>query len=163
MPRWISKTCGSRRGTDWSGCPVTDVTSTVSGGTVNGGFASRGDKEEQRVLNSSTTTDQVQNSDMIEPIHPGAVLMEDFIEGRGIPQHKVAQHKGAVAIGVPPRRINGIVHGKRGITADTAIRLARYFGTSEESWMNLQSNCELRKGHQALGDRLAEIEPLVTA
>ncbi len=115
------------------------------------------------MLNSSTTTDQVQNSDMIEPIHPGAVLMEDFIEGCGIPQHKVAQHKVAVAIGVPPRRINGIVHGKRGITADTAIRLARYFGTSEESWMNLQSNCELRMGHQALGDRLAEIEPLATA
>lgn len=108
--------------------------------------------------NSSTTTDQVQDADMIEPIHPGEILMEDFIEGFGITQHKVA-----VAIGVPPRRINEIVHGKRGITADTAIRLARYFGTSEEFWMNLQSNYELRIGHQALGDRLADIEPLATA
>ena len=108
--------------------------------------------------NSATTTDQVQDADMIEPIHPGEILMEDFIEGFGITQHKVA-----VAIGVPPRRINEIVHGKRGITADTAIRLARYFGTSEEFWMNLQSNYELRIGHQALGDRLADIEPLATA
>ena len=95
---------------------------------------------------------------MIEPIHPGEILMEDFIQGFGITQHKVA-----VAIGVPPRRINEIVHGKRGISADTAIRLARYFGTSEEFWMNLRSNYELRIGHQALGDRLADIEPLATA
>ena len=65
--------------------------------------------------------------------------MEDFIQGFGITQHKVA-----VSIGVPPRRINEIVHDKRGITADMAIRLARYFGTSEEFWMNLQSNYELR-------------------
>ena len=95
---------------------------------------------------------------MIEPIHPGEILIEDFIQGFGITQHKVA-----VAIGVPPRRINEIVHGKRGISADTAIRLARYFGTSEEFWMNLRSNDELRIGHQALGDRLADIEPLATA
>ncbi|MDN6397312.1 HigA family addiction module antitoxin, partial [Corynebacterium sp.] len=83
---------------------------------------------------------------MIEPIHPGEILMGDFIQGFGITQHKVA-----VAIGVPPRRINEIVHGKRGISADTAIRLARYFGTSEEFWMDLRSNYELRIGHQALG------------
>ena len=95
---------------------------------------------------------------MIEPIHPGEILIEDFIQGFGITQHKVA-----VAIGVPPRRINEIVHGKRGISADTAIRLARYFGNSEEFWMNLRSNDELRIGHQALGDRLADIEPLATA
>ncbi len=74
----------------------------------------------------------------MELIHPGEILPEDFIEGFGITQHKLA-----VAIGVPPRRINEIVHGKRGITADTAIQLARYFGTSEEFWMNLQSNDEL--------------------
>ena len=64
--------------------------------------------------------------------------MEDFIEGFGITQNKLA-----VSIGVPPRRINEIVHGKRGITADTAIRLARYFGTSEEFWMNLQAAYDL--------------------
>lgn len=64
---------------------------------------------------------------------------------------------------VPPRRINEIVHGKRGITADTAIRLARYFGTSEEFWMNLQSNYELWLEHRALKDKIAEIMPLQSA
>ena len=104
--------------------------------------------------NSSTTTED----DLIEPIHPGEILMEDFIEGFGITQHKLA-----VSIGVPPRRINEIVHGKRGITADTAIRLARYFGTSEEFWMNLQSNYELRLQRRALKNTVAAITPLQVA
>ena len=104
--------------------------------------------------NSSTTTE----SDLIEPIHPGEILMEDFIEGFGITQNKLA-----VSIGVPPRRINEIVHGKRGITADTAIRLARYFGTSEEFWMNLQSNYELRLQRRALKNAVAAITPLQAA
>ncbi|MDN5794284.1 MAG: HigA family addiction module antitoxin [Intrasporangium sp.] len=104
--------------------------------------------------NSSTTTE----SDLIEPIHPGEVLMKEFIERFGLTQNKLA-----VAIGVPPRRINEIVHGKRGITADTAIRLARYFGTSEELWMNLQSNYELRLERRALRDRIDSIAPLQTA
>nr|WP_120491957.1 HigA family addiction module antitoxin [Corynebacterium lactis] len=104
--------------------------------------------------NSSITT----NADAIEPIHPGEILMVDFIEGFGITQHKLA-----VSIGVPPRRINEIVHGKRGITADTAIRLARYFGTSEEFWMNLQSNYELRLERRALRDQISAIEPLQVA
>ncbi|MFV2144236.1 HigA family addiction module antitoxin [Isoptericola sp. G70] len=104
--------------------------------------------------NSSTTTE----GDLIEPIHPGEILMEDFIEALGITQHKLA-----VSIGVPPRRINEIVHGKRGITADTAIRLARYFGTSEELWMNLQSHYELRLERRALREKVAAITPLVVA
>ncbi|GAB3803572.1 HigA family addiction module antitoxin [Humibacter antri] len=110
--------------------------------------------EVRKMLNSSTTTE----ADLIEPIHPGEILMEDFIEGFGITQNKLA-----VSIGVPPRRINEIVHGKRGITADTAIRLARYFGTSEEFWMNLQSNYELRMERRALQDKVAEITPLKVA
>ncbi len=104
--------------------------------------------------NSSTTTD----AGVIEPIHPGEILMKDFLEGFGITQNKLA-----VSIGVPPRRINEIVHGKRGITADTAIRLARYFGTSEEFWMNLQSNYELRLERRALHDKVAAITPLKVA
>ncbi|MDR0284023.1 MAG: HigA family addiction module antidote protein [Propionibacteriaceae bacterium] len=96
--------------------------------------------------------------DWIEPIHPGEVLMTDFIEGFGITQNKLA-----VAIGVPPRRINEIVHGKRGITADTAIRLATYFGTSAEFWMTLQSHYELRLERRVLRDQLAAIEPLLVA
>lgn len=81
--------------------------------------------------------------------------MVDFIEGFGITPNKLA-----VSIGVPPRRINEIVYGKRGITADTAIRLARYFGTFEEFWMNLQSNYELRLERRALRDMVAAITPL---
>ncbi|MGK4217081.1 HigA family addiction module antitoxin [Kocuria marina] len=104
--------------------------------------------------NSSTITED----DRIEPIHPGEILMEDFIEGFGITQNKLA-----VSIGVPPRRINEIVHGKRGVTADTAIRLARYFGTSEEFWMNLQSNYELRLERRALRSQMDLIQPLRTA
>ena len=104
--------------------------------------------------NSSTITE----GDVIEPIHPGEVLTENFIEGLGITQNKLA-----VSIGVSPRRINEIVHGKRGITADTVLRLAKYFGTSEEFWMNLQSHYELRIERRALHDQLAEITPLKVA
>ena len=101
--------------------------------------------------NSSTITD----TDLIEPIHPGEILMEDFIKGLGITQSRLA-----VAIGVSPRRINEIVHGKRGITAGTAVRLARYFGTSAEFWMNLQMHYELRLERRALRDQLERIKPL---
>ena len=104
--------------------------------------------------NSLTTTE----ANMIEAIHPGEILLEDFINGFGITQNKLA-----VSIGVPPRRINEIVHGKRGITADTAIRLARYFGTSEEFWMNLQSNYELRIERRVNQDSVAAITPLEVA
>lgn len=103
---------------------------------------------------SSITTE----ADLIEPIHPREILMEDFLEGFGIIQDKLA-----VSIGVPPWRISEIVHGKRGITADAAIRLARYFGTSEEFWMNLQSNYELRLERRALRDKVAAITSLKTA
>lgn len=94
----------------------------------------------------------------MEPIHPGEILLLDYLEPLGVTQHRVA-----VAIGVPPRRINEIVHGKRGITADTALRLARYFGTSERFWLNLQSRYELEVERDRLGGTLDRIEPLVTA
>ena len=100
---------------------------------------------------SSTATD----TDQIDPIHPGEVIMEDFIEEFGITQNKLA-----TTIGVPPSRIDEIVHGKRGITADTAVRLAKYFGTSAEFWMNLQSHYELRLEHRALREQLDSIVPL---
>lgn len=89
------------------------------------------------------------------PVHPGEVLMEEFIEPLGITQHKVA-----VAIGVPPRRINEIVHGKRRITADTALRLARYLGTSDLFWINLQNRYDIEIERDALGDALDTIQPL---
>jgi addiction module HigA family antidote len=94
----------------------------------------------------------------LDPIHPGEVLMEDFIEPLGITQHKVA-----VAIDVPPRRINEIVHGKRRITADTALRLSRYFGTTDLFWVNLQNRYDLEVQRDSLGDALDLIEPLRSA
>ena len=97
-------------------------------------------------------------TDRMQSIHPGEILMADFIEGFGITQNKLA-----VAIGVPPRRINEIVHDKRGITADTAMRLAKYFGTSAEFWMNLQAHYELRTQARDLESQLALIKPLQTA
>ena len=92
------------------------------------------------------------------PIHPGEVLMEDFIEGFGITQHKLA-----VSIAVPPRRINEIVHGKRAITADTALRLGRYFGVEQQFWLNLQSRYELELAESRVADEVAEIKPLQVA
>jgi antitoxin HigA-1 len=90
------------------------------------------------------------------PIHPGEVLRIEYLEPLGVTQHRVA-----VAIGVPPRRINEIVHGKRGITADTALRLARYFGTSDRFWLNLQSRYELEVERDRLAGVLDDIKPLV--
>lgn len=92
------------------------------------------------------------------PIHPGEVLMEDFIEGFGITQNKLA-----VSIGVPPRRINEIVHGKRRITADTALRLGRFYSMSAQFWINLQVRYDLEVEMDALGDALDSIQPLRTA
>ena len=95
---------------------------------------------------------------LYEPIHPGEVLMEDFIEGFGITQHKLA-----VSIGVPPRRINEIVHGKRSITADTALRLGRYFGVEPQFWLNLQSRYELEMAQERVADQITKITPLQVA
>ena len=92
------------------------------------------------------------------PIHPGEILTEEFLTPLGITQHKLA-----VAIGVPPRRINEIVHGTRRITADTALRLARYFGTSERFWINLQARYDLEVERDRLGAVLDQIQPLASA
>jgi addiction module HigA family antidote len=97
-------------------------------------------------------------TDKIPPVHPGEVLLEDFINGLGITQNKLA-----VAIGVSPRRINEIVHGARGISADTALRLSRYFGTSAEFWINLQSYYELDRAGDLAGEQIATITPLHVA
>ncbi|MBX2999265.1 MAG: HigA family addiction module antidote protein [Caldilineaceae bacterium] len=87
----------------------------------------------------------------LPPIHPGEILLEEFLEPMGISQYRLARD-----IGVPPRRINEIVHGKRGITPDTALRLSRYFGMSERFWMNLQTRYDLETEKDRLADRLDE-------
>jgi len=75
---------------------------------------------------------------IMPPAHPGEILQEEFLGPMAVSQYKLARE-----LGVPPRRINEIVHGQRRITADTALRLARYFGTSERFWMNLQARYDL--------------------
>jgi len=86
---------------------------------------------------------------MMDPIHPGEILMEEFLEPLGISQYRLAKD-----ISVPPRRINEIVHGKRSITADTALRLARFFGTTERFWLNLQVRYDLEVEKDRLEDVL---------
>src|SRR5438445_5769523 len=85
----------------------------------------------------------------LRPIHPGEILLEEFLEPMGISQYRVAKD-----IGVPARRINEIVHGNRAVSADTALRLAKYFGTSERFWLNLQTRFELEVEKDRLGSRL---------
>lgn len=89
------------------------------------------------------------HSALIPPIHPGEILKEEFLEPLGLSQYRVA-----VDISVPPRRINEIVHGKRSISADTALRLARYFGTTDRFWLNLQTHYDLELQRDRLGKRL---------
>lgn len=89
---------------------------------------------------------------LLPNIHPGEVLLEEFLRPHGISQNRAARD-----MCVPPRRINEIVHGKRGVSADTALRLARYFGTSERFWMGLQADYDLEEARRALGGRL-EVE-----
>jgi addiction module HigA family antidote len=86
---------------------------------------------------------------MIAPIHPGEILMEEFLKPLGISQYKLAKD-----ISVPARRINEIVHGKRSITADTALRLSRYFNLSERFWLNLQARYDLEVEKDKLNDRM---------
>ena len=97
-------------------------------------------------------------TEKIAPIHPGEGLMEDFIEGFGITQNKLA-----VSIGVPPRRINEIVHGKRGITADTALRLGKLFGTTAQFWLNLQTLYDLDLAEDRAAEQIDAIVPLQSA
>ncbi len=87
----------------------------------------------------------------LEPVHPGEVLLEEFLVPLELSQYRLSKD-----ISVPPRRINEIVHGKRAVTADTALRLARYFGTSERFWLNLQTGYDLDVERDRLGDRLEQ-------
>jgi antitoxin HigA-1 len=93
--------------------------------------------------------------DKLNPVHPGEVLLEEFLKPMQLSQNRLA-----LDIGVHARRVNEIVLGKRSITADTALRLARYFGTSPQFWLGLQADYELDVAMDALGDRLErEVKP----
>ena len=93
------------------------------------------------------------------PVHPGEILLEEFLTPMGISQYRLAHD-----ISVPPRRINEIVHGTRGVSADTALRLGRYFGISPQFWLNLQGHFDLEQEQDRLGDRLEqEVQAFVMA
>ena len=97
----------------------------------------------------SSTTTEAHMTNKLPPVHPGEILSEEFLKPLKISQYRLAKE-----ISVPPRRINEIVLGKRAITADTALRLSRYFGLSERFWMNLQARFDLETEKDSLGDRL---------
>lgn len=91
---------------------------------------------------------------LLAPIHPGEILREEFMTPMGLSSHAVGR-----AIGVTAARVNEIVNEKRGVTADTALRLGRYFGTTPDVWVNLQKKFELEMARRELGDELARIQP----
>jgi addiction module HigA family antidote len=95
---------------------------------------------------------------VMAPVHPGEILLEEFLGPLGVSQYRLAK-----AVSVPARRINEIVHGQRRISADTALRLARYFGTSERFWINLQARYDLEVEKDRLGAALDDIQPLSAA
>jgi addiction module HigA family antidote len=95
---------------------------------------------------------------VMPPVHPGEILLEEFLKPLEVSQYQLAKE-----ISVPARRVNEIVHGQRRISADTALRLARYFGTSERFWMNLQTRYDLEIEKDRLGEALDEIHPLSAA
>ena len=91
-------------------------------------------------------------------ITPGEILAEDYMKPMGLSQNAVAK-----ALGVPPRRINEVVHGKRAITLDTSLRLGRFFGQSPRFWLNLQAECDLRNSRQLMERIQREVRPCVAA
>jgi len=95
----------------------------------------------------------------MKPIHPGEVLLEEFLRPLGISQNRLARD-----LKVPPRRVNEIVLGKRAITPASALRLARYFGTSERFWLGLQLDYDLEEAQRSIGDRVQkEVNPIAPA
>ena|ERR1700722_137846 len=92
---------------------------------------------------------------ILPPVHPGEILLSEFLEPLGVSQYQLAK-----AVDVPAKRINEVVHGQRRISADTALRLSRYLGTSERFWLNLQARYDLEMEKDRLGTALDVIKPL---
>ena len=105
-------------------------------------------------LNQTDFSDVAESGAMLSPVHPGEILLHDFMEPLGLSANALAR-----ALVVPPNRITGIINGQRSVSADSALRLARYFGTTAEFWMGLQKDYELQK---ARNEELALIEQQVT-
>lgn len=145
-------TCAFRQQTAWKHFVVTEKASTVFESMINGASALDGKKAMHTMLKSWIITNMKKK---LPNIHPGEILLEEFLLPMNISQNALAR-----AAGVPPRRINEIVLGKRGVSADTAVRLAKTLGTSERFWLGLQADYDLEEAHLALGDRLAKLNRL---
>jgi addiction module HigA family antidote len=122
---------------------------------INGGSASYGPPEAHEMSRSSTTTARrPAKPGLLHNPHPGEILAEEFMKPLGITQNALAR-----SIGVPPRRINEIVHGKRAVSADTDLRLARYFRMSDGFFIRLQADYELMERRRQIANELKAIEP----
>jgi addiction module HigA family antidote len=110
-----------------------------------------------RSRSSTTIVDEAARDDRLAPVHPGEILLEDFLKPMAISQHRLAR-----ALGVPAQRVHDLVHGRRAITADTALRLARFFSIEAQFWMNLQTRYDLEMAADASQERIErEVAPLV--
>ena len=108
-------------------------------------------------MTSKSSTITARGDDRSAPVHPGEILLEDFLKPMGLSQYRLAR-----ALGVPPQRVHDLVHGRRAITADTALRLARAFSMEARLWLNLQSRYDLEVATDTLQARIeAEVAPLV--
>ena len=136
------------RETCWKHWPEIDADSIRFASMTNGESASFGEMDMRTTLRSSTTTELLPNP------HPGEILQKEFLEPMALSQTALAR-----AIGVPPHRINEIVLGKRAITADTDLRLARYFAMSEGFFLGLQADYELMQQRRKIGNQLKAIRP----
>jgi antitoxin HigA-1 len=137
------------QGIDWNDLREIARAIGVLESMTNGAFASDGRTEMLKKSKSQIITETKRD---LPPIHPGEVLLEDFLKPLGITQYRLAK-----SIKVPQRRIGEIVAGRRSLSADTALRLARFFGTDAQSWLNLQAHYDLEMAREKVGD-LLEIE-----
>jgi addiction module HigA family antidote len=143
--------CVSRPGTVLRRYELIGEDSIRSASTINGGYALSGMKEDRRMSKSSTTTSR---SGLLRNPHPGEILLEEFLKPMDLSQNGLAR-----AVHVAPRRINEIVLGKRDITADTDLRLARYFGMSEGFFLGLQMDYDLMQRRREIDRDLKAIRP----
>jgi addiction module HigA family antidote len=149
-----SKSWGCRPATDWRSWLETAKDNGPSASTANGGYASFGKMEMLTMSKSPTITNKALKAGLLRNPHPGEILLEEFLKPGGLSQNALAR-----AINVPPRRINEIVLGQRAVTADTDLRLSRYYGMSEGFFLGLQADFELMERKRELGKKLEAIKP----
>lgn len=130
------------------------MASSASGSMISGVSVFAGPNEGQEMSRSSTTTPRKAKAALIPNPHPGEILLEDLMKPIGLSQNALAR-----ALKVPPRRINELVHGKRAVSADTDLRLARYFNVHEGMFLGLQADYDLMEQKRKLGKKLDEITP----